>query len=157
MVNWSRLLIRTNRPDVAEMLGCWEWLIGRDKHPLVMTKFGDWFLADPEGRVHWLDVLEGTCKPVAGSVAEFEQLMVQEEQLDLWFMLPWCYRLHDEGHVPGEDECFGFKIPPRLGAPVDLSNVEVANLMAYQVWMSEIAKIPPGAKVDAITVNGKLP
>jgi len=157
MVDWSRLLIRTNRPDTRDMHGFWAWLIGRDKHPLVMTKFGDWFLADPEGRVHWLDLLEGTCTQVANSVAAFEQLMDQRDQLDNWFMLPWCYRLHDEGLNPGEDQCFGFKIPPRLGAPVELSNVEVANLMAYQAWISEIAKIPPGTKVDAITVNGKLP
>ena len=157
MIDWGRLLIRTTRLDVAEMLGCWEWLIGRDKHPLMMTKFGDWFLVDPDGRVHWLDLVEGTCKPVAASVAEFEQMMVQEDQLDLWFMQPWCDRLHDEGHVPGEDQCFGFKVPPRLGAPFELSNVQVANLMAYQVWMAEIAKIPPGTKVDAITVNGKMP
>jgi hypothetical protein len=38
MVDWSRLLIRTDRPDTPEMLGYWEWLIGRDMHPLVMTK-----------------------------------------------------------------------------------------------------------------------
>ena len=157
MVDWGRLLIRTDRPDTLEMLGCWEWLIGRDKHPLVMTKFGDWFLADPEGRVHWLDLLGGTCTQVADSVAAFEQLMVLPDQLDNWFMLPWCYRLHDEGMIPGEDQCFGFKIPPKLGAPVELGNVEVANLMAYQVWMSAIAKIPPGTTVDAITVNGKMP
>jgi hypothetical protein len=156
MVDWGRLLIRTNRLDTPEMLGCWEWLIGRDMHPLVMTKFGDWFLADPQGQVHWLDLLEGTCKRVAGSVAEFEQLMVQPDQLDVWFMLPWCYALQDAGQVPGEDQCFGFKVPPKLGAPVELANVEVANLMAYQVWMAEIAKIPPGTKVDAITINGKL-
>jgi hypothetical protein len=157
MLDWGRLLIRTDRPDTSEMLGCWEWLVGRDKHPLVMTKFGDWFLADPQGQVHWLDLLEGTCTRVAASVAEFEQLMVQRDRLLNWFMLPWCYRLHDEGHVPNDDQCFGFKVPPKLGAPVDLSNVEVANLMAYQVWMAEIAKIPPGTVVSHITVNGKMP
>lgn len=157
MVDWSRLLIRTNRLDTPEMLRCWEWLIGRDKHPLVMTKFGDWFLADPEGRVHWLDLMEGAFTRVADSIARFQQLMVEEEQLDNWFLLGWCYRLYDEGMIPGEDQCFGFKVPPRLGAPVDLSNIEVANLMSYQVWMAEIAKIPPGTEVDAITVNGKLP
>ncbi len=31
------------------MLGCREGLIGRDKHPLVMTKFGDWLLAEAAG------------------------------------------------------------------------------------------------------------
>jgi hypothetical protein len=68
-----------------------------------------------------------------------------------------CYRLHAEGLVPGGGQCYGFKVPPKLGAPVDLSNVEVANLMAYQVWMAEIAKIPPGTTMSHITVNGKLP
>jgi hypothetical protein len=114
-------------------------------------------LSDPQGAVHWLDLLEGTCKPVAGSIEEFQQLMVQREQLDSWFVLPWCYRLHELGQIPGDGQCYGFKVPPKLGGPVELSNVEVANLMAYQVWMSQIAKIPPGTVVDGITVNGKLP
>jgi hypothetical protein len=157
MIDWSRLLIRIDRPDTPEMLGDWEWLIGPDMHPLVMTKFGDWFLADREGQVHWLDLLEGTCKRVAGSVAEFEQLMVQQEQLLHWFVLPWCYRLYDEGRVPGDDQCFGFKVPPKLGAPVDLSNVDVVNLRAYQVWMAEIARIPPGTTISHFTVNGEVP
>ena len=66
--DWGRILIRTDRPDTAEMLSHWTWLIGSDKHPLVMTKFGDWFLADAEGRVHRLDLLEGACSQVATSV-----------------------------------------------------------------------------------------
>lgn len=157
MVDWSRLLIRTNRPDAAEMLACWEWLIGSDMHPLVMTKFGDWFLADPNGRVHYLDLMEGVCTQVAASVAEFEQSMQEPDKLDSWFMLVFCDALYSAGQIPGEDQCFGFKVPPRLGAPIDLSNMEVANLIAYQVWMSEVAKIPPGTTVDAITINRQLP
>jgi len=157
MVDWNRLLIRTDRPDTPGLLRCWEWLIGRDLHPLVMSKFGDWFLADPDGRVHRLDLLTGTFSCVAASIGEFEQLMVQPDKLDDWFWLPWCDALHEAGQVPGDGQCFGFKIPPKLGAPVALSNVEVANLMAYQVWMAEIHKIPPGTVVSHITVNGKLP
>jgi hypothetical protein len=83
--------------------------------------------------------------------------MVHREQIMNWFMLPWYYRLYDEGHVPSEDQCFGFKVPPKLGAPVDLSNVEVANLKGYQFWMAEIAKIPPVTVISHFTVNGKLP
>jgi hypothetical protein len=157
MIDWSRLLIRTDRPDTPEMLGYWEWLIGREFHPLVMSKFGDWFLASPDGRVHRLDLLTGTCTRIADSVGEFEQLMVQPDNLDTWFLLPWCYALHEAGLVPGEDQCYGFKVPPKLGASVELSNVEVTHLQAYQAWMAEIHKIPPGTVVSAITINGKLP
>jgi hypothetical protein len=28
MVDWSKLLIRANRPDTPDMLRCWEWRIG---------------------------------------------------------------------------------------------------------------------------------
>jgi Domain of unknown function (DUF1851) len=157
MIDWSRLLIRTNRPDVPEMLKEWEWLVGTDKHPLVLTKFGDWFLADPQNGVHWLDLLEGTCTQVAGSIAEFQQLMAQEEQLSNWFLWAWCYRLYNEGRVPDENQCFGFKVSPKLGAPVDLSNVDVVHLMGYQVWMSQLARIPPGTTISHFTVNGKMP
>jgi hypothetical protein len=157
MIEWGKLLIRTDRPDTPEMLGYWAWLVGADMHPLVLSKFGDWFLADPEGRVHWLELIGGTFSRVAESVEEFERLMEQPENLRRWFLPGWCYALYDSGQVPGEGQCFGFKIPPKLGAPVDLSNVEVAHLNAYQFWMSRIHQIPPGTVVDAITVNGKLP
>jgi hypothetical protein len=157
MGDWSRLLIRTDRPDTAEMLACWEWLVGPNMRPLVMTMFGDWFLVDQVGRVHWLDLLEGSCSKVAESVVEWQQLTAQEEHQDSWFMLPWCERLFAEGLVPGDGQCFGFKVPPKLGAPVELSNVEVANLIAYQAWMAEIAKLPPGTLVGGFTVNGELP
>jgi hypothetical protein len=157
MIDWSKLLIRTDRPDTAEMLELWEWLIGREMHPLVMSKFGDWFLTDPEGQVHWLNVVEGSCTQVADTVEDWQIQMMLEGPLDLWFLPQWCYRLHDEGHIPGEDQCYGFKLPPRLGAPFDLSNVEVMNLMAYQIISATIAKIPPGTKVDAFTINGSIP
>ncbi len=157
MVDWSRLLIRTDRPNTPKLLGCWEWLIGRDRHPLVMTKFGDWFLASPDGQVYYLDLIEGTCSQIANSISEFERMMLELDKLDSWFMLAFCDALYNAGYVPNEDQCFGFKIPPKLGAPIDLSNMEVANLMAYQVWMSEVAKIPQGTQVDAVLVNGELP
>jgi hypothetical protein len=157
VVDWGKLLIRTDGPEIPEMLGYWDWKTGPGYHPLVMSKFGDWFLADPQGKVHWLELLEGTFNCVANSVEEFEQLMVQTAKLNEWFWLPWCYKLHDDGLIPQEGQCFGFKVPPKLGAPADLSNVEVANLPAYQFWMSQIHKIPPGTVVDAITINGKMP
>jgi hypothetical protein len=157
VVDWGKLLIRTDRPETPEMLGYWGWLVGTDKHPLVMSKFGDWFLADPEGRVYWLELIGGTFSRVADSVAEFEQLMVQPEQFAKWFLPGWSYSLHDSGLVPGDGECFGFKIAPKLGAPVDLSNVEVAKLNPYQFWMAHIHRIPPGTVIDAFTVNGEIP
>jgi hypothetical protein len=157
VIDWSKLLIRTDGPDTKEMLGYWDWLVGPEYHPLVMTKFGNWFLADPQGRVHLLELLEGTFGRVAESVEEFERRMVQTEKLDEWFWLPWCYSLYDAGQVPGDGQCFGFKIPPKLGAPIDLTNVEVAQLNPYQFWMSRIHKIPPGTAVDSFTVNGEIP
>jgi hypothetical protein len=156
VLDWGKLLIRIDRPDTPEMLGYWGWLVGREFHPLVMTKFGDWFLADPQGRVHWLDLIEGTLSRVADSVEEFERLMVQPDQLDEWFLLGWCDALYNAGQVPRDGQCFGFKVPPKLGAPVDLLNVEVAELKPYQLWMAQVHKIPPGTTVDAFTVDGKL-
>jgi type VI secretion system (T6SS) immunity protein Tdi1 len=122
-----------------------------------MSKFGDWFLADTQGQVHWLDLIEGALSQIAQSVEEFERLMVQFDKLAEWFLLGWCNALHAAGQVPKDGQCFGFKIPPKLGAPVELSNIEVAELKPYQFWMSQIHKIPPGAVVDSFTVNGKAP
>jgi hypothetical protein len=157
VVDWNKLLIRTDKPDTMEMLRYWDWLIGCEVHPLAMTSFGDWFLADPKGRVLWLDLIEGTLRHVADSVEQFQRLQVEPDKLDEWFLPGWCDALYEAGLVPAEGQCFGFKIPPKLGGPLDLSNIEVADLKPYQSWMAQIHRIPAGTKVDAFTVDGRLP
>src|SRR5437762_3538150 len=49
-------------------------LFSRNTPQSLMTAFGDLFLRDDEGRVHFLDLMAGEFKPVADSQDEFDRL-----------------------------------------------------------------------------------
>lgn len=153
MIDWSKLLIRTSEVNSGRLLGYWDWLLEDPYHPLVLSKFGDWFLMDSEGGVHWLDLLEGDLVEVAPTVEAFRKLMTQPDQLDEWFLPAWCEALHAAGQVAGPGQCYGFEIAPRLGGPVALTNVAVTDLGAYQFWMSQVHQMPAGCPVEAVLVN----
>jgi hypothetical protein len=62
MPTWDKLLIRTTGLDCQRLLSYWRWLLQKDFHPIVMTAFGDWFLADQDG-----SVMGWPCRSISGS------------------------------------------------------------------------------------------
>ncbi len=154
-MDWNRLLIRTADVDAPRLLGFWSWLLREPYHPLVLSKFGDWFLMDRAGRVHWLDLLEGSLTEVAPSGPAFQGRLADPAHVDDWFLPGWVDALWEAGQVPGAGQCYGFRVPPRLGGAVDLANVAVADLAAYQAWMAQVHRVPPGATVSGLAVDGQ--
>ena len=57
-----------------------------DFTPVLMTAFGDLFLRDPSGHIHFLDLMSGEFKQVAESPEEFDRLCEDREQRRSWFV-----------------------------------------------------------------------
>src|SRR6266436_4117190 len=70
----AHLLAKTDGVDFNSLLSDWRWLVPKNLKPTVATAFGDLFLCDEAGKVHFLDTLYGELKQTANSQAEFEQL-----------------------------------------------------------------------------------
>ena len=115
MATWEQLLIRTADLDCPRLLSYWRWLLQKDYHPIVMTAFGDWFLLDDDGSVHFLDLVAGKLSKAADTGEEFKQVMGRPEKLDEWFMADLVQALLDAGIVLGPGQCYGYKIPPVVG------------------------------------------
>jgi hypothetical protein len=60
----SHLVAALTEIDAPRILTFWSWLVDRPVTILELTRFGDWFLADADGQVYRLDILEGTFAPV---------------------------------------------------------------------------------------------
>src|SRR5438034_11788663 len=69
----AHLLAKTEGVDFDSLLSDWRWLVSENLKPTVITAFGDLFLCDEAGKVHFLDTLYGELKQAAKSQAEFEQ------------------------------------------------------------------------------------
>jgi hypothetical protein len=159
MATWEQLLIRTTDLDCQQLLSYWRWLLKKDYHAVVMTAFGDWFLADQDGSVHFLDLVAGSLSKVAESGGEFKQAMALPEKLDEWFMAGLVQSLRDSGMVIGKNQCYGYKIPPVLGGKLEVANIEPTGIAVHQGILSQIHEqtrsLPEGTKISKIVVGGE--
>jgi hypothetical protein len=155
--DWSKLTIDLAEVDAGRLLGFWGWLVDRPMRPLVLTRFGDWFLADEAGAVHRLDILEGTFAKVCDSVAEMEARRSGEDELVDWFLGGMVYALYEAGLVPQRGEGFGYAVAPVLGGPLERENVVLVDASAWQLFMAQLhdklRAVPPGARIVGIDVS----
>ena len=70
----AHLTIKTDGLSFDSFLSDWRWLVQPSYAPVLMTAFGDLFLRDEAGRVHFLDLMAGEFKQAAASQEEFERL-----------------------------------------------------------------------------------
>jgi hypothetical protein len=161
MPTWEQLLIRTTDLDCQRLLSYWRWLLQKDYHPIVMTAFRDWFLLDQDGSVHFLDLVAGSLSKVAESGEEFKQVMGLPEKLDEWFMAEVVQSLLDAGIVLEENQCYGYKIPPVLGAKIEVANIELTDIAVHQGILSQIHEqtrnLPEGTRINKVLIDGEEP
>src|SRR5207245_8042888 len=80
----AHLTITTDGLSFDSLLSDWRWLVQPSFAPVLMTVFGDLFLRDEAGRVHFLDLMAGEFKQVATSQEEFDRLCDDREQRRNW-------------------------------------------------------------------------
>lgn len=124
--------------NTQELLSEWRWRVSEDYVPIQMTKFGDWFLSDPLGRVHLLELIEGTLQQVAPSVAAYNALKDTREMHDGWFFDGLVFQCVEEGLLLNEGECYGWNVHPVIGGTFEFANIKVYSLSVYQSLMGQI-------------------
>ena len=75
---------------------------------------GSLFVADAAGAVHFLDTTEGSFRRVADSREAFDALFNSSETR-AGPSARFCPRASPSGSPLGPGQCFGWKVPPRLG------------------------------------------
>ena len=117
----SALLITESLP-LADPLAEWRWKIGGAARILALSRSGDAFVMQPNGRVAWLDTGAGDLEDVAASGADFEHLLEQPDQAARLLLAPVVeeyVRLH--GPFP-LGKCLGFTKLPVLGGSYSIEN-----------------------------------
>jgi hypothetical protein len=161
MPTWEELLIRTPNLDCQRLLSYWRWLLQKDYHPIVMTAFGDWFLLDDDGSVHFLDLVVGKLSKAAETGDEFKRVMGRPEKLDDWFMVGLVESLLECGIVLEPGQCYGYKLPPIVGGQLEVANIEPTDIVIHQSLLSQIHEqtrnLPEGTKISRFLVDGEEP
>jgi T6SS immunity protein Tdi1, C-terminal len=116
---------------------------------------------DSAGRVVFLDTVGANLAEIAASRAAFLAEREKQENLDNWFMADLAMLCWEQGLRPGPGQCLSFKIPPVLGGPLEVDNIEVSDLAVHESVLAQIHRgvkdLPEGTKIDRFLVDGKEP
>lgn len=121
--------------QAAEWLSYWDWLLPlrHTLRPVLMTKMGDWFLADKDSKLRHLSLLEGNLTPLDATLEDVEADTFLERYQDLLDvdLVELCL---SQGRELPEGMCYGWKVHPILGATFHSSNIQFFSLRMCQ-WL----------------------
>ncbi len=93
--------------------------------------FGDTVFGAPDGS-HWLlSILDGDYQLIARSPADFNLLNKNPQNMDDWFCWNWAAMAFENGIVPKEGQCLGWKIAPALGGRIGIEEIMIYPRRAY--------------------------
>jgi len=152
----THLTIKTDGLPFDSLLSDWRWLVQPSYRPILMTAFGNLFLCDEAGHVHFLDLMYGTLDQVAASQEEFDHLCEDKQQRRHWFIGFLLTQVRRQCGQLAAQECYSCKIPPSLGGQLESDNFERTDLQVHYSILGQLHQqtkhLPPGTKINNINI-----
>jgi hypothetical protein len=153
----AHLVIPIEGLPFDSLLADWRWLIGGNYTPILMTAFGDLFLRDDAGHIHFLDLMAGQFKQVAKSDEEFNTLCQDRERRRTWFLGFFLTEIRKALGELAPGECYGCKIPLSLGGELTPENFERTDLRTHYSVLGQLHRqthnLPLGTKINRIETD----
>jgi hypothetical protein len=153
----THLTIKIEGLPFDSLLSDWRWLVSADFTPILMTFFGDLFLCDPSGRVHFLDLMSGEFKQVAESQEEFDNMCEERDQRSSWFLGVLRNEVRKSCGELAAGECYSCKKPLSLGGQLDADNFERTSLQVHYSILGQLHQqtrhLPAGTKINSIKIE----
>ncbi len=151
------LVIPPTEFEAERLLSHWTHLVDEEVEVLGMSFFGDWFLRRPDEHIARLDLLEGTCEPIAPTEASFWERMDTPDIEDDWLVGGLVRALESEGAIRERGECFQYRVHPRLGGSFERSNIGLGKIAGWQLWCAQLHakldQLPDGTVVVGLEMG----
>mgnify|MGYP001367784950 CR=1 FL=1 len=129
---------KVREKEIETLLPKWSWLVPVSATPLFLSVFGDWVFGNSDGSLSVLSVLDGMYERVASSAEEYNELNKSPEWCDEIFISSWYPIAIENGVIPQEGECIGWKVHPLTGGEFSKSNLQIFGMSVYQSLMSQL-------------------
>jgi hypothetical protein len=157
-ITLDELTVNFSHLDREHLLDDWRWLIGRSRHPILLSAIGDAFVQDDnDGTIHLLDTAAGTCQLVAADEGEFRRLLTDPQWATDHLAVEVIADFLANGRRLEPGQIYSWNHPPALGGAYELENatatdIEVHFSMAGQIHR-QIHDLPPGTPISEIRVR----
>ncbi len=147
----EQYLLPADRSDWAELLANWQPLIPRQSIPWLLTKFGEVFFHQPDGKIGMLQVSGFQYQVVAKDKADFQERLIDPDNMSEWFLAPLVDRLESSGRAIGQGQCFSFITPLGLQGRLAADNVMIIPIREhFGCWgevFQQIKDMPDGSRI----------
>lgn len=145
------LIVNPENFDVADIFSTWQWRLHDQKGLVFISKLGDMFLLGEDDAVYWLQTDSGDLTKIAETLAHFEQLLTEDENLDNWFLPALIDKLEAAGKILKPNEVYSYRQLPVIGGEYAIENIEPADASVHFAFTGQICEqiqnLPDGTKV----------
>ena len=141
-----------------KILSDWEWLIGSNKKPILITATGDAFIQNiKNGNIEFLDVAYGNVTKVAETTDEFKTQLSNKDFVVNHFFIQLIGDLKHQKILLKKGQVYSFRHPIFLGGENALENIEVTDISVHfssngQIYR-QVKDLPSGTKVDSVSIE----
>jgi hypothetical protein len=149
----ERYILSAARPDWKGLLADWQPLVSQRGSPWLLTRFGEVFFCQPDGRIGMLQVSSFQYQVVAKDKTDFQEWLVDPDKMAEWFLAPLVDRLEASGRLLGRDQCYSLVQALVLGGSFAPDNVAVLSVRDHFCgWgkvFRQVGGLPPGTRIIA--------
>lgn len=145
-------LLPTERDDWDELLAPWAELVPESSSRWLLSRFGEVFLEQADGKIGMLQVSSFQYEVVADHKQDFEDWLADPEKMDEWFLAPLVDRLVSADKTLELGQCYSFITPLGLGGQVADDNVMMIpikeHFLLFGDVFQQIKDLPDGSEVQ---------
>lgn len=117
--------------DNDRLIIAWQWLVGKDKTIMVITKMGHVLLKDAAGILYFLNTEEGSMETLSNYYEDFFNNKLSAEQYFEIFQPELIQDLEAEGKHLKDGQVYSYSKMPSAGKPIQLKNRHCTAIYEY--------------------------
>jgi hypothetical protein len=141
-----------SRSDWPELLADWKPLLPEGATPWLLTKFGELFVTQVDGKIGMLQVSGFQYQMVANDATDFREWLVDPDKMSEWFLAPLVDKLQASDRALGQDQCYSFIKPLGLQGALSIDNVMSIPIPEHFGCWGEVFRqlrdLPDGSQVE---------
>lgn len=139
------------RSDWDSLLADWSSLFPCGSSRWLLSRFGELFFEQPDGKIGMLQVSDFQYSVIANDKKDFEEWLVDPDKMSEWFLAPLVDQLVEKGRTLKPDYCYSFKTALGLGGQINAENVmDIPIHEHFRLWGEvhrQIKNLPHGSQV----------